>query len=568
MNKFQVHLIFTIVAAILLMLGLNVIPLFDWDELNFAESAREMVHTNNWLYTQIGFEPFWEKPPLFIWLQSLGIKLGGFSSTDPNLMFSPWVFKLPNVIAGIISVNLVYHIGSNAGKRMLGTFWAIAILFSFAPFIYWKSGIIDPVFNLFIFLAIYKWYQISQASLNDERAHIYYLMSGVFLGLAVLTKGPVALLIVGLVILITTLFRSKWHEIFDGKIILTIIGFLSVILLWVVPLVKANEQEFFKHFIEYQITLFKGQIPDHNQPWFYHILVLLVLCFPSAILALPHLVKNTIQDRNVDVWHLFMRTLFWVVLIIFSIATTKIIHYSSLCWWPLTYFGAYQVYLIYTNRGKFPYWLNIPLFFVGLALMAALWIIPLIATIRPIPVALLSRMDAFSSEMLLSIPKWNWPTLIPATLFTFWFLPWIFMSFFGKKPNPVYLYILSGAVALVTYFTILPSAAVSLQDPITKKIIQSRKKGQFIETWGYKTYALYFYGQLTPKDFEGHITENKLDASVIYPKQETRRLHAHNPNNHEKMYVITKNTFKGDESFYSKFSDFQHVSGYIIWERK
>lgn len=65
MHKFQVHLVFTIIAAVLLMLGLNTIPLFDWDELNFAESAREMVYTNNWLYTQVGFEPFWEKPPLF-----------------------------------------------------------------------------------------------------------------------------------------------------------------------------------------------------------------------------------------------------------------------------------------------------------------------------------------------------------------------------------------------------------------------------------------------------------------------------------------------------------------------
>jgi hypothetical protein len=559
MHKFQVHIVFTIIAALLLMLGLNTIPLFDWDELNFAESAREMVLTNNWLYTQVGFEPFWEKPPLFIWLQSMGIQMGGIHA---------WVFKLPNVLAGIISVNLVYHIGSQAGKRMLGTFWAIAILFSFAPFIYWKSGIIDPVFNLFIFLSIYKWYQISQAAINEERAHIYYLMSGIFLGLAVLTKGPVALLILGLVVLATTIFRSKWHEIFNGKIILFFIGFFAVLAFWIVPLIQANGQEFFKHFLEYQVTLFKGQIPDHNQPWFYHILVLLVLCFPSAILAMPHLVGNIVQDRNVDIWHLFMRSLFWIVLIIFSIATTKIIHYSSLCWWPLTYFGAYQVYLIYTNRGKFQYWLNIPLFFVGTTLMIALWAIPLIAIIRPIPIALLSKMDAFSSAILLSSEKWNWPTLIPATLFTFWFIPWIGMSFFGKKPNPIYLYVLSGTVALVAYFTLLPAVANALQGQITNTIKSYRKNGKFIETWGYKTYALYYYAELKPKDFEGLKPENPLDESVIYPKQESRRLHAHNPNNKQEMYVITKNTFKGDESFYQKFKDFQHVSGYVIWARK
>lgn len=561
MQKIQVHFIFTLIASILLLVGLNMVPLFDWDELNFAESAREMVLTKNYLYTQVGFEPFYEKPPLFIWLQSLGIHLGGIHA---------WVFKLPNVIAGIVTVNLAYHIGSQSGKKMLGAFWAMTILLSFAPFIYWKSGIIDPVFNLFIFLSIYKWYQITQAGINEERAHIYYLLSGIFLGLAVLTKGPVAILIMGIVVLVTTIFRSKWHEILDGKILLFILGFAMVLSAWIIPLIQSNGSDFFRHFIDYQIVLFKGQIPYHNQPWFYHIIVLLVLCFPSAILAIPHLVGNVVMDRNVDVLHLFMRTLFWVVLIIFSLSTTKIIHYSSLCWWPLTYFGAYQVYLIYTNRWKFPYGLNIPLFLIGTILIIVLWAIPLAAIIRPVPNTLLNILDPFSKDILTQLPRWNWTTLIPASLFTFWFIPWIVLSFFGKKPNLIYLYVLSGAVALTSYLTLLPAAANSTQGKVTEVIKYFRKNGQFVETWGYKTYALYFHSNLTPKDFQGMIIENPLPAEEIYPKQESRRLHAHNPNNHQKMYVITKNTFKPDDSFFQKFKPFEkiRIGGFIVWERK
>ncbi|MFM7400989.1 MAG: ArnT family glycosyltransferase, partial [Bacteroidota bacterium] len=40
------------------------VHLFDWDEINFAECAREMLITGDWLQPQIDFEPFWEKPPL------------------------------------------------------------------------------------------------------------------------------------------------------------------------------------------------------------------------------------------------------------------------------------------------------------------------------------------------------------------------------------------------------------------------------------------------------------------------------------------------------------------------
>ena len=70
MKKIHVHFIFTAITLLFLMSGLNMIQLFDWDEVNFAEAAREMSISKNYLYVQIGFEPFWEKPPLFIWFQA------------------------------------------------------------------------------------------------------------------------------------------------------------------------------------------------------------------------------------------------------------------------------------------------------------------------------------------------------------------------------------------------------------------------------------------------------------------------------------------------------------------
>jgi len=49
------------------------VHLFDWDEVNFAECAREMLATGDYLRPQIDYEPFWEKPPFFIWLQALSM---------------------------------------------------------------------------------------------------------------------------------------------------------------------------------------------------------------------------------------------------------------------------------------------------------------------------------------------------------------------------------------------------------------------------------------------------------------------------------------------------------------
>src|ERR1041384_8095201 len=52
---------------------LGSVHLFDWDEINFAECAREMIVTDNYSQVQINFQPFWEKPPLFIWMQVLSM---------------------------------------------------------------------------------------------------------------------------------------------------------------------------------------------------------------------------------------------------------------------------------------------------------------------------------------------------------------------------------------------------------------------------------------------------------------------------------------------------------------
>jgi len=560
MKKLHVHFAFTLLTLGILLLGVNWTSLFDWDELNFAESAREMNLTQNYLYVQIGYEPFWEKPPFFIWMQALAERL--FQSHDP------WVYKFPNILAGVIAVNWVYHVGDRLGKKMLGAFWAVATLFSFAPFIYWRSGIIDPVFNLFIVLSIYQWYKITQANLREERSHLYYLLVGVFLGFAFLTKGPVALGIVGFVIIWVSAARGKWHEIFNWKILLSLFGLSAVIGLWVYPLLQSNGAQFLEEFIAYQLVLFQGQIVWHNQPWFYHIVVLFFLAFPVSILALPHLFKNQIMDRNVEVWSLFMRALFWVVLIIFSITTTKIIHYSSLCWWPLTYFGAYQVYLIHTNRWHFPKWLILPLSLSALGMGIALWILPVAALADPLPDWLWTKLDVFTKGLLSVKEPWSWTSLLPAALFTFWFFAWFILQILGRKPHAGMLFIISGVVALSSSIWLLPPVAKLLQGPLTKTIQQETQKGVFLEAWYFKTYALYFHGNFSSKDFDQLRPEFPTAKNEPYPQQSARRSHAMNASNQELTKVITKNNFDADYEFNRKFVLEKNIGGYLLWRKR
>ena len=66
MRRFFPYLGIFVLGAVLFSHSLGKVPLFDWDEINFAESAREMISAGNYMRVQINYEPFWEKPPFFL----------------------------------------------------------------------------------------------------------------------------------------------------------------------------------------------------------------------------------------------------------------------------------------------------------------------------------------------------------------------------------------------------------------------------------------------------------------------------------------------------------------------
>ena len=145
-NNLLVQFAIVVVALLLFVPGLGVVHLFDWDEINFAESAREMLITHDYLTVKVNFEPFWEKPPLFMWMQVLSMKVFGVNE---------FAARFPNVIAGIASLLVLYNIGRKLKNKQFGYTWMMMYVCSLFPFFYFKSGIIDPWFNLFIFLGIY-----------------------------------------------------------------------------------------------------------------------------------------------------------------------------------------------------------------------------------------------------------------------------------------------------------------------------------------------------------------------------------------------------------------------------
>ena len=341
LNKATTILLIAIFSALFFIPFLGRVHLFDWDEINFAECSREMIKLDDYSRVYCDFKPFWEKPPMFFWMQSTAMKWFGVNE---------FAARFPNAVCGIITLIVVFCIGRRIYDTRFGVLWALAYGGSLFPNMYFKSGIIDPFFNLFTFLSLYYFilYHWKRNNFDKEglkHSSLYYVLwAGVFMGLAILMKGQVALMVFLLVLGVYLIYnRFKFYFSWGHALLFLIIAGM-VTATWYGYETAKRGPWFINEFLKYQWRLFTTHDADQAGFFGYHYIVLLVGCFPASVLAIPSFFRShygSRYDRDFKKW---MVLLFWVVTVLFTIVQSRIIHYSSLAWFSVTFLAAYTLY--------------------------------------------------------------------------------------------------------------------------------------------------------------------------------------------------------------------------------
>ena len=170
-----------VAAVVVLTLGLNALPLTDPDEVFYAQTAREMLDHHSVLTPLLFGQPQFEKPPLTYWL--LMASFEAFGRT-------PWAARLVPELAGLLAALAVYLLARRLASRETAL---LAALIQLTGLLCLGQSIVlltDMVFTAFLalaFLALHGWSEDGRGG----RLHLF----GLWLGLAVLTKGPVGLVI-------------------------------------------------------------------------------------------------------------------------------------------------------------------------------------------------------------------------------------------------------------------------------------------------------------------------------------------------------------------------------------
>lgn len=483
-----------IVFSLLLFIPfLGDVHLFDWDEINFAEASREMVITGNYSTVQIDYKAFFEKPPLFFWMQALSMHVFGINE---------FAARFPNAVVGVLSLLLIFNIGKRYYDTKFGLIWVLSYAGSILPFFYFKTGIIDPWFNFFIFLGVY--YATRYLDESEGRNKWNLVWSAMAIGLGILTKGPVALLLI--LLTLGVYFLIRWFKGFPS--ILDFAIFFSVMLLtggswFIIEFIRGNEAVVYE-FIQVQVDLLSKNIADHEQPWYYHSVVLFIGVFPAAILAIKSFGINVSDDAKQKHLTLMMKILFWVVLIVFSSVKTKIVHYSSMTYFSLTFLAAHTIYYLLSDRIKWSRWMTVALSFVGFIWTLLMLLLPAVGmnTDKLRTSSLIG--DEFAKANMQAVVNW---TGFEGVIGLF-LLSAILFALINKSFNPGIRMIVLNVSVMITMFVFtavnVPKIEKYTQNAAIEFFQTFDDDSAYVAPLKYRSYAYLFYSEKQPQKNPNH----------------------------------------------------------------
>ncbi len=325
------HLLFvfviSIVSGLLIFVNLGHNGLIPWDEAIYAKISKNIVKSGDFLTLRWDAEkPWYEKPPLYFWISAMFMK--GFGISELTV-------KITSALAGFATILLTYAIGSLYFSKLKG-FLAAMMLAGTVQFIYYsRVGMLDVTLSLFIIGALLSYLAV----LNSRSKVIYWVVLGMFSGLAVMTKGASGLVVVPCVLLSELILRQKPN--LKGYAAY-FFAFLLIALPWHVYQYVTFGKSFIDNYIGYHVIKRATEsIEGKGEPFYWYFTVLkvgmriwFIPLIASILLYVVSLVSRKLKlsyssDASLGYDNNYISTLLWFALIFayFSSSVSKLVWY-------------------------------------------------------------------------------------------------------------------------------------------------------------------------------------------------------------------------------------------------
>ncbi|MBW4501284.1 MAG: glycosyltransferase family 39 protein [Scytonema hyalinum WJT4-NPBG1] len=320
---------------------LGSLGLIDETEPLFAEASRQMLVTGDWITPFFNGETRFDKPALIYWCQAIAYSIFGVNE---------WAVRLPSALAalGLISLALYtiqWYLAREdyleqkvrPTRRWLTAALGAAIMALNPEMIVWgRAGVSDMLLVGCMDSALLCFFLgYAQPSKSEVKAR-WYLAFYILIAGAILTKGPVGIVLPGLIIGIFLLYMGNAKEVLREMRPLTgLLITLCLSLPWYVLVIWRNGENYINSFFGYHnVERFTSVVNRHSAPWYFYFIIVLLGFAPYSVYLPLAMARLKFWQRNY--WRsqerssqLGLFAFFWFITIFgfFTIAVTKLPSY-------------------------------------------------------------------------------------------------------------------------------------------------------------------------------------------------------------------------------------------------
>jgi 4-amino-4-deoxy-L-arabinose transferase-like glycosyltransferase len=230
------------------------------DEPRYAQIAREMLETGQYIVPHLNGEIYPDKPPLFFWLISF--------AAMPSGDVSAFEARLPSVLAGLGLILLTYLFAARLFDPGTGLL-AAGMLFCCEQFFSTTtSSHFDTILAFWTTLALLLFY-IGYTRAEKEKKYILGAYGA--MGAALLTKGPVGLIIPLASMLLFVLARKEFGRIKDLHISKGLVIAVGIIAAWLIPACIMGGEAYTQNILFKQTVGRTVESFAHKEPFYYYL---------------------------------------------------------------------------------------------------------------------------------------------------------------------------------------------------------------------------------------------------------------------------------------------------------
>lgn len=316
----NLFLILFISFAIIYVMLLGAYPLLEPDETRYVTMARDMFTSGNYLTLYLNGEYFFEKPPLFFWLESLSF----WFFKD----ISEFTARFPVVILSLLPLGLLFSLSEKVKNQKFAFLNSAILLTTLEYVLITKIAMLDSVLTSLVSSSVLCYFFTFFVS--EENKKYFWYSCYILMGLAVLAKGiPGVVIPAGTILAGTIIFRTYKETLKNMPA--GIVLFLIIALPWhIIMLLKHGSLFFNEYIIKHHLMRFLGaEVIHRNEPVYFYFVTLLWGLFPWIFSLLSSLRKprKFNLENGYDKFLVLNITAILVILLFFSCSGAKLITY-------------------------------------------------------------------------------------------------------------------------------------------------------------------------------------------------------------------------------------------------